>query len=157
MEIGWGVTQFLPAEPWDGPTNRAFATSPKWPYQCPCVISPQSNCGTSYLALIGPGTAWPGSTPIKLSDLGDRAATTILVVEVADAKINWMEPRDLDISELKARIDNGTVSSMSFHRGGLMALMADGNVQFLSYSKLEEIVNEMLAASGSDLTESKDE
>src|SRR5207244_10573632 len=82
----------------------------------PIFANRQTNCDTSYLALVGPGTAWPGATPIKLNDLGDRAARTIMVLEVAGSKINWMEPRDLEISELKARSEERRVGKESRDR-----------------------------------------
>ena len=41
---------------------------------------------TSYFAVVGPQTAWRGSTPVKLSDLPDNGRRMILLVESADPR-----------------------------------------------------------------------
>jgi len=49
-------------------------------------------------------TAWPGRRPGSLRDIDDPEKT-ILLVEVDDAGIPWMEPRDIAIDEVLAGAD----------------------------------------------------
>ena len=56
----------------------------------PQNAAPLSNM-TSYLAVVGPHTAWAGAKPRKLSDFKDPSKT-ILLVEVANSGIHWAEP-----------------------------------------------------------------
>ena len=73
---------------------------------------------TSYVAVVGPRTAWPGSTPIKHEDIADTAGETIHLVEVADSRIPWTEPRDLSLADAARGVVNpgsGAVGISTFH------------------------------------------
>ena len=63
---------------------------------------------TSYLAVVGPHTAWSGATPRKLSDF-KNPSKTILLVEVANSGIHWAEPRDLYVGSNGGRHINPKV------------------------------------------------
>ena len=45
---------------------------------------------TSFVAVVGPQTVWPGSTPTAYKDLDDGSHDTLLVVEVPDGQFLWM-------------------------------------------------------------------
>ncbi len=85
-------------EPWDGPNNSTLATGMPLPYACPSRNNRSSGL-TSYVAVIGSQTAWPGSKARKLADFPDGTTRTVIVMEVPAAQIPWMEPRDLDLQE----------------------------------------------------------
>ncbi len=89
-------------EPWDGPKNRLLAEKMPYGYCCPTVPSSggKPSLMTTYVAVTGPGTAWPGAKLRRLEDIRDDREKTILVVETADADIRWMEPRDLSLDEV---------------------------------------------------------
>ena len=92
------------AEPWDGPNNRKLAAEMPRAFACP--NRPDGDAPdpwTSYLAIAGPGTAFPGAGTTTLGDAIDGPARTIFVAEVADARVHWMEPRDLDLAALDHR------------------------------------------------------
>lgn len=108
-----------PGTAWNGPANASLAHSPIFCYHCPVDESPLQI--TSYVAVTGPHTAWPGKA-LKLRDF-KNPSKTILFVELHDSKINWLEPRDLDISEL-ARVKLNC-------NGGFHACFADGHVELL--------------------------
>ena len=55
-------------------------------------------CVTNYVAVVGPNTMWPGSTPAKLAKEGSDN-DKILLIEITNSDINWMEPRDLTLEE----------------------------------------------------------
>jgi prepilin-type processing-associated H-X9-DG protein len=142
-------------EPWDGPNNSRLAAQTPDPFQCP--EEPRRMIPTtSYVAVIGSETMWPGSQPISLNDFTDDPAETLLVVEVANSGINWMEPRDLDISAITLEVNpkNGRgISSLHpgsrFPRepGGAHVAFADGSVRFLPDTTVPEDLRAMLTRS----------
>ncbi len=60
---------------------------------------------TSYVAVVGPNTIWPGRASTKLTDIRDGTANTAIVVEIVDSGIHWMEPTDLDMSTMAMSIN----------------------------------------------------
>jgi hypothetical protein len=124
-------------EPWDGPNNRQLLEPMMSVFACP---SQTNSPYTSYVAVVGPDTAWPGATSRKLADIGDPHDQTILVVESAVPQIFWMEPRDLTYEEAVNYLSGATeIARHDAHwysgyfeeqYSGRMVAMADGNVQF---------------------------
>ena len=145
-------------EPWDGPSNSRLADQVLHSFQClqePWQMTPT----TSYVAVVGPGTMWPGSEPMNLDECSDDPSNTILVVEIANSDIHWMEPRDLDISEMPLEVNpkNGRgISSLypgsRFPRKprGAQVALADGSVRFLPENTQPEELRAMLTGSGGD-------
>lgn len=118
-------------EPWNGPNNRKLAKATMEIFCCPSdgTGSPKN---TSYVAVVGPGTAWPGTIGPKMADFKDDMSKTLLLVEVKGSGIHWMEPRDLDLSQMVATINakSGQAPS-SNHPSGMNIVFADGNTRFL--------------------------
>lgn len=85
-------------EPWDGPKNRNAAATPLSTLRCPQATG-KNPAETSYVAVTGPGTAWPGEKSTRIADFTDGLPNTILLVELADTGILWTEPRDLTIDQ----------------------------------------------------------
>ena len=131
-------------EPWDGPHNRLFADTMPPVYRCPSVQPPAKGI-TSYAVVVGEKTAFPPGHAIRMSDIPDGTANTLLVVEAEGAKIPWMEPRDLTEADMVMKIngDRGTRTGgaeaeghagqaiSSLHPGGANATTCDGAVHFL--------------------------
>ncbi len=90
--------QYDSNEPWDSPGNRELLSTASNPYHCP-EQSEEGGSQTNYVAVLGPGTAWPGDKPTKMVDFVDGTSTTLLLVEVVDSEIAWTEPRDLTIQQ----------------------------------------------------------
>ncbi|MCE5266435.1 MAG: DUF1559 domain-containing protein [Planctomycetaceae bacterium] len=137
-------------EPWDGPNNRKLiAESPRW-YCCPEDAWQPGHVPktTSYVAIVGPKTAWPGAKGVKLRKWEDRSGDTILLVEVANSDILWSEPRDLSIEDISQLVhaSSGTAIANKHHLpcgfplqesvGTINALRADGNVGGLSDAQM---------------------
>jgi hypothetical protein len=89
-------------EPWDGPNNRTLASSAPTCYRCWSreLAEPGSPQVTPYVAVTGPGTAWPGAKATRFKDCRDGASHTIMLVETAGADIAWSEPRDVTLEEV---------------------------------------------------------
>jgi Protein of unknown function (DUF1559) len=83
-------------EPWDGPNNSRLAGRMPAVYGCPAHFRAGHS---SYAVVVGPGTAFPGSRWVSLSQIKDPRAT--LVVELDDGGIPWLEPRDLTVPAFK--------------------------------------------------------
>jgi hypothetical protein len=91
------------AERWDGPNNRRLAGEIGNLYRRP--EDKDGSTLTRFVAVVGEETAFPGASPIRLEDVTDGTAKTILFVEVADSDIHWMEPRDLPFDRTPMRVN----------------------------------------------------
>jgi uncharacterized protein DUF1559 len=92
-------------EPWDGPNNSRLADSIPYDFNCPSEPGGRSVC-TNYVLVTGEGTAWADGRAPSLGDFTDGPAKTILVVEVTDSGIHWMEPRDLTVDQAMRGINS---------------------------------------------------
>jgi hypothetical protein len=127
-------------EPWNGPNNIKLAEFALPVFQCPA--EEDISQATSYVAVVGPNTAWPGTEPVRIKDVTDGTATTIMLVEVADSGIHWMEPRDLNLEDALRLLASTDPQSAGGHRReefffdyyfGRGILFADGSVHFVSH------------------------
>lgn len=122
-------------EPWDGPNNSQLARLPGglqfW--RCPAETQAVPGCfETSYVAVVGSRTAWPGSSSLDPNSVTDGVEETLWVVEVKNSGIHWMEPRDLDIRTMPLKINSNAGSGLgSNHAKGCNAACCDGSVHYL--------------------------
>jgi prepilin-type processing-associated H-X9-DG protein len=122
-------------EPWDGPNNSKLAGTIVKAYRCPAQQAKKGSAAsleTNYVAILGDHTAWQGEKALDFPDFTDGMSNVILVVEVHNSGIHWMEPRDLHVSQMATVINpiHGQGIS-SAHPGGAQVGMADGAVRFL--------------------------
>lgn len=103
------------SQPWNSPKNAVIADKCNL-YRCRAAGGKSE--WTSYVAIVGPRTLFPGSQTAKLSDVQRNTAEVICVVEV-QSDIHWMEPRDLEITHPS----NITLSSV--HPEGPAVLMVN--------------------------------
>lgn len=133
------------SEPWDSPSNILLAPRISHIYGCPCDINSGLPSQTSYVAVTGRGTMWPGGKSLKLRDIKDPRSDTIAVVEVHNSGIQITEPRDLDISVLPLAINPKEGKGISSeHPQGAQAVFSDGSVHFLSNSTTRETLIKLL-------------
>jgi len=129
--------RFVLTEPWDGQHNQEPSKVPLTIFQCPRLRLKNSTT-TSYLAVTGQNTVWPGAKGSKLDDLKHGPANTILLVEVADSDVAWAEPRDLDIFAMVR--GTGLLPSSRHDRHGFHVLFADGSVHYLDWNRVRTAI-----------------
>jgi len=145
-------------EPWDGPNNRQLADMIVPVYNCPSDErggdkhdDKHASTMASYLAIVGPEAAWPGSLAMTLSDFEDGTSNTLLVVEVANSGIHWMEPRDLHVLQMAPTINAKAGQGISSrHKAGAHALAADGSVRFFPDNLTADQIRAWLTSAGGD-------
>lgn len=101
-------------EPWNSPHNQQLAARSRIAqYHCPSHGREDNDTHTDYVVVVGAGTAFPGSRSTSLSEFRDGPENTILLVEIANSDIHWMEPRDLVVDEMSFRVNDPTRPSIS--------------------------------------------
>lgn len=136
-------SQYRMDEPWNGPNNSKLAGTSVDQYVCPEQRALGKQTMTSYVAVSGPGMPWSGPTPRRFEDLSNGTSNTLMVVEMAESGIHWMEPRDLDVATMAQTVNAPAgqgVSSLHCDPGwwrerlGAHVGFADGSVRFLPTS-----------------------
>lgn len=133
------------SEPWNGRKNARLGLEKKrcWEFQCPSDEN-REPATTDYVAVVGPGTMWPGSKPAKPApDGSDREK--ILVIEVIHSDILWMEPRDLTLEQaLDAIQPKSGIGIGSHHSDGIHYLTVSGAVRTLDPNIDRESLRKLL-------------
>ncbi len=143
-------------EPWNSRSNMQLGNFRHPCYQCPSEPTP--GFGTSYVAVLGPHTAWPVPKVSHFEDFSRGATNTVLVPEMSESGIHWMEPRDLQFDQMEFKIyapsplrsssGRGSRQALSSaHPGGIQAVFADGHVEFIPDKTSSEVLREMLLIS----------
>jgi hypothetical protein len=141
------------SEPWNGPhnrrlehrTNRVIFHCPSGPYREDSVV-------TDFVAVTGPGTAFPGTAALSFEDITDGPENTILFVEIAKSDIHWMEPRDLDVRDMSFVVNDAQRPGISAaHPAGPGVVFADGiTVYRLSKSLSPETLRGLTTIAGGE-------
>ena len=156
--------QYRFEEPWDGENNRLLhhELPSDYPFHvCPLGdLEAASKGRTSYLAVVGPHTAWRGETAVSFDEVTDGIDQTILLVEVANSDVNWFEPRDLQWDEMSFRInDPDSLSPGSPHVQQYLVhadtpyvtvVMVDGHVKKLPVDTPPETLRALLTIDGGE-------
>lgn len=138
-------------EPWNGPHNRLLAD--KIPDVYRCGAEPATTNSTSYLAVVDPRTVWPGADCVKQRNITDGSLNTIMLFEVADSKINWLDPRDLTFEEALelARFRSSHANQSGHQREGTHVLCADGICHWLPDKTEPELIRKLLTRAGDEV------
>jgi type II secretory pathway pseudopilin PulG len=166
LESGPFYDQYRQNEPWNSRNNSQLDAYGVYWYQCPSERAP--GLGTSYVAVLGPRTAWPAPKVSRIKDFTRGTTNTILLSEMSESGIHWMEPRDLHFDQMEFRIyaasplrsssGRGSQQALSSaHRGGAKVVFADGAVHFLSTDTSSQVLREMLLIDGGDEEASDDQ
>ncbi len=145
IDPNWKGGTYKWDEPWDGPNNSKLQNEPREIFSCPADPA-HNRTATSYLAVVGPRTAWPGEKSRRFEDFTSSVSYCLTVVETANSGIHWMEPRDLEFDKTDFSINGPKRPGISSaHAGGANVGFADSNVQFLSDKTDPEIVKQLLS------------
>lgn len=131
------------SQPWDAPVNRAVAGKMPEVYGCPSM--PPGSSLTNYVGSNGPGGFFDGAHARKLSEITDGQTNTLMVLELPDARVHWMDPTD----------GQGThppipVKSPHRHPRGFNAGFADGSVRLLAYDIDPQTIEAMRTIDGGE-------
>jgi hypothetical protein len=136
-------------EPWDGPNNSRLATRIGEYYRRQGLDAKGSQ-DTSFVAVTGPETAWPGFESRSRSDLRDGANKTILVVEMASSGIPWMKPDDLDFDRMSFAVNDSSGRGPGSKISGARALLGTGHVLELPDDFSRATLRAMLTIAGGE-------
>lgn len=133
-------------EPWSGPNNSKLASSIPDIYRCEDEYDADDpSPWTSFVAVVGEQTLWPGAEPGDLSHIPDGATNSLLLAEVHDSGIHWMEPRDLNLDDMDLHINGAGKSGISsVHSGGAHVMYADGHGGLLSEDTSPEVLRQLI-------------
>jgi len=138
-------------EPWDGPNNSKLHNLIGDAFRCPQDHRGARSTETSYVAIVGQETIWPADRVVKLDEVSDGLSSTLLVVEIANSGIHWMQPRDLHVSQMSRTINGKSGQGISSaHPGGAVVGFADGHVRFLSEMTPAATIEALLTIRGGE-------
>ena len=136
-------------EPWDGPKNRELAGRIDDVFRCARSNS-RGSLMTNYVVVVGDHTAFPGSKSVTMKDIPD-GRDVILVAEIADSDIHWMEPRDLRFDAMSFHINDKTKPCISSpHRGVANVVLLDFRVETVPESISPELVKALVTVGNRD-------
>lgn len=160
LEEGNLYNRYNFGEPWDGPHNQTLLPMVPQIYTCPNHRGDSRDARfrgtrwTSYLAVTGPGTLFPGSKSSSLTDLSRDAERLVLIAEVANIDIPWTAPIDLDVRTMDFTINapDGSRPAISTRDPyGPHVVFADGSQDRLSESMSPEEVKGLLTVGGVEM------
>lgn len=134
-------------EPWNGPHNRRLADKIGSIY-LRSGLDPATRQTTSFVAVVGPETAWPGARALKLDEIGDGTANTILIVEVPDGSIPWMAPVDLAFDRMSFGINDGSGNGLGSRFGNARVTTVSDSVRTLMDNLPAQRLRSLLTANG---------
>lgn len=112
------------SKPWDSPSNRALLAQMPDVYRDPRLASDDESL-TTFQVIAAPGTMFdPYAGPIRLRDLKDGTAETLMAIENLGRPVPWTKPVDMNLEDLQAR-----VPLYNAPRDYLQVLMADGSTR----------------------------
>jgi len=117
-------------EPWNGPNNRKLAAEMPDVFRCPAA-GVSGSTATNYLGVSDEHAAFAGEKPLTLTDFMnyDGTAYTIMLVEVGDSSVCWMDPQDLSRAEAFAVLSGDAQGEAPpHHSGGVAFGYANGDV-----------------------------
>lgn len=137
------------SKPWNARENSHLQA------QIPAVYVSPANKNiaigeSSYMLITGAGTLFPPKAPpLGPKDVRDGPANTILVVETNNRMTSWIEPVDLDMAKLPARI--GMLSGIGgSHADGATAAYVDGQAVFIPNDAAKPVIDGLITPAGGE-------
>lgn len=136
-------------EPWDGPNNAQLAGRIGDFYRRKELDADDSH-ETSFVAVVGEETAWPGARARSRADLTDGVDKTIMVVEMASCHIPWMKPADLRFDQMSFGVNDSSGRGPGSKISGARALLGTGHVLELPDHFAPTTLRAMLTVAGGE-------
>ena len=110
-------------EPWDGPNNSKLHGEVIHDYICPSAKTHQQRF-TNCVAVLGETTVWANQLGTSTSDVTDKHDETLLLIEITNSDIHWMEPRDLLLDDivLDQPQNTNSIGSKHFNDNGILLI-----------------------------------
>lgn len=140
------------AKPWNLSKNSELLSRniTRWQFQCPSAHNHEPAI-TDYVAVVGPNTMWPGRESAKRAGDGSDD-DKILVIEVINSDILWMEPRDLTLEQaLDAIQPEKGIGIGSHHRDGIHYVTVGGEVRTLDPDIDRESLRKLLVRDSAEV------
>jgi prepilin-type processing-associated H-X9-DG protein len=145
------AAQYRFDEPWDSQNNRRLHAKIPAVYRCPSDPSPTTSGVTDFVVISGQGAVFDGTTSSKVTEITDGTDVTLLVVEIVESDIVWLEPRDLRLQTITGSVNAPKGEEVSSnHPGGANVLTADGKVHFLNELRSQEDVHALATKAGGE-------
>jgi prepilin-type processing-associated H-X9-DG protein len=156
LEVKVTHDQYRFDEPWNSPYNQTLAERIPQDeygtilYLCADDIYAGKN-DTSIVMPVGSQAISDGSNTRKISDITDGTAHTIMLGEMSQSGIHWMEPRDLKMDEMSFKINDKTRPSFrSMHPHGVNVLFVDGGVRIIHEDIDPKVLKAAITISGGE-------
>ena len=126
-------------EPWDSEHNKKLLA------QMPKIYGAKGD-KTHYRVFHGKGTAFEGTTGLKLPSFTDGTSNTVLIVEAVDS-VEWTKPEEFAYDGEKPLPKLGGTP----FENGFNAAMADGSVRFMSTTIKEALMRALITRNGGEV------
>lgn len=140
---------------WNTPENLATGWLQVEPdrFSCPNQYDRKHRTLTSYVAVVGPNTMWPGeNSTTPAADGSDDEK--ILVIEILNSDIESLGPRDLSLGEALDRFNpQHGLGIGSLHRRGINYLTVGGEVRTLDRNINRESLRKLLVRDQEESTD----
>ena len=139
------------SKPWNDPANMQNVGR-RMPevYNCPNLDASRDE--TSYMVVCGPTLVFDGTTERKPEDITDKMSDTMLVIEVADTDVHWMEPVDLSVTSMSWSINAEKGIGSHHSTPGIHVLTADGVVHHFEEMMPPEELQALATRGGGETT-----
>jgi len=140
-------------QPWNSPDNLKLENEIYTDmFHCPSGPHRGDSPITDYVLVTGGKTAFPGSKSTRIEDFADGVENTILLVEIANSGIHWMEPRDLEFDTMSFKVNDASRPSISGpHPRGPAVVFGDRIRAYRLDQSLEpELIKGMLTIDGGE-------
>ncbi|MFP6766196.1 MAG: DUF1559 domain-containing protein [Planctomycetaceae bacterium] len=150
-------------EPWDGPHNSQLASEMPEALRCPGFAhGPEHH--TNYVVVTDDNSVFPGDRCMTFREITDGTSHTLLVIEVRQHSVHWMQPDDCSEAEIVCGLqainhgeqtnhgepDAGVWPFDSADPGGWHWLLVDGTVRFQPNSLSPEALRALITRNGNE-------
>ncbi|MEX0727428.1 MAG: DUF1559 domain-containing protein [Planctomycetaceae bacterium] len=146
-------------EPWNGPHNITLQDRIPEGFRCPTyqrqlqerkTDSEFSQRLTNYVVIESPTAVFDGTHAPTISEITDGTDKTILVVDVNQHAVHWMQPDEITPDDFFNELRFAADGKRALHPMGLQVLMADGAVRYISSTTPIKTVLALITKAGGE-------